>query len=59
VTATTDLHLTDNQAQLLLAELDRIIENDRYPALAAHPGAARGPRAAEDSMGRRIAAGFN
>lgn len=26
-----DLHLTDNQAQLLLPELDRIIENDRYP----------------------------
>ena len=28
---TMDLHLTDNQAQLLLAELDRIIENGRYP----------------------------
>ena len=26
-----DLRLTDEQADLLLAELDRIIENDRYP----------------------------
>ena len=26
-----DLHLSDEQADLLLAELDRIIENDRYP----------------------------
>jgi hypothetical protein len=26
-----DLHLTDEQAALLLAALDRIIENDRYP----------------------------
>ena len=26
-----DLHLTDGQAELLLAELDRIIEDDRYP----------------------------
>lgn len=26
-----DLHLTDEQAALLLAELDRIIEGDRYP----------------------------
>jgi hypothetical protein len=26
-----DLHLTDDQAELLLAELDRIIEDDRYP----------------------------
>jgi hypothetical protein len=26
-----DLHLTDDQAELLIAELDRIIENDRYP----------------------------
>ena len=26
-----DLRLTDEQAALLLAELDRIIENDRYP----------------------------
>ena len=26
-----DLHLTDEQAELLVAELDRIIENDRYP----------------------------
>jgi hypothetical protein len=26
-----DLHLTDEQAVLLLAELDQIIENDRYP----------------------------
>ena len=25
------LHLTDEQAELLLAALDRIIENDRYP----------------------------
>jgi hypothetical protein len=25
-----DLHLTDEQLALLLAELDRIIENDRY-----------------------------
>jgi hypothetical protein len=29
-----DLHLTDEQAALLLAELDRIIENDRYPLSA-------------------------
>jgi hypothetical protein len=28
---TMDLHLTDEQAALLLAELDRIIENDRFP----------------------------
>ena len=26
-----DLHLTEKQAELLVAELDRIIENDRYP----------------------------
>jgi hypothetical protein len=26
-----DLHLTDEQAELLLAALDRLIENDRYP----------------------------
>ena len=26
-----DLHLTDEQAELLLAELDHIIDNDRYP----------------------------
>ena len=26
-----DLHLTDEQLGLLLTELDRIIENDRYP----------------------------
>ena len=26
-----DLHLTDEQAALLLAELDRIIDNDRFP----------------------------
>ena len=26
-----DLHLTDEQAELLLAELDRIIDGDRYP----------------------------
>ena len=26
-----DLHLADEQAELLLAELDRIIDNDRYP----------------------------
>ena len=26
-----DLPLTDEQAGLLLAELDRLIENDRYP----------------------------
>jgi hypothetical protein len=25
------LHLTADQAELLLAELDRIFENDRYP----------------------------
>ena len=25
------LHLTDEQVALLVAELDRIIENDRYP----------------------------
>jgi len=25
-----DLHLTDEQAELLVAELDRIIEGDRY-----------------------------
>jgi hypothetical protein len=28
---TMDLHLTDEQAELLLAALDRLIENDRYP----------------------------
>jgi hypothetical protein len=28
---TMNLHLTDDQAELLLAELDRVIENDRYP----------------------------
>ena len=26
-----DLHLTDEQVALILAELDRIIDNDRYP----------------------------
>ena len=26
-----DLHLTDEQVELLVAELDRIIDNDRYP----------------------------
>jgi hypothetical protein len=26
-----NLRLTDEQTELLLAELDRIIENDRYP----------------------------
>jgi hypothetical protein len=26
-----DLHLTDEHAELLLAALDRLIENDRYP----------------------------
>jgi hypothetical protein len=26
-----DLHLNDEPAELLVAELDRIIENDRYP----------------------------
>jgi len=26
-----DLHLTEKQAELLIAELDQIIENDRYP----------------------------
>ena len=26
-----DLHLIDEQASLLLAELDRIIDGDRYP----------------------------
>ena len=26
-----DLHLTDEQAELLLAALDRLIENGRYP----------------------------
>ena len=26
-----DLHLTDEQAELLLAALDRLIDNDRYP----------------------------
>ena len=26
-----DLHLTHDQVDLLVAELDRIIENDRYP----------------------------
>ena len=36
VTGTTfatpmDLHLTDEQAELLVAALDRIIEGDRYP----------------------------
>jgi hypothetical protein len=30
-TTTMDLHLTDEQAELLLAALDRLIENDRYP----------------------------
>jgi len=28
---TMDLHLTPEQAELLVAALDRIIENDRYP----------------------------
>ena len=26
-----DLHLTDEQVALLVTELDRIVENDRYP----------------------------
>ena len=26
-----DLHLTDEQVALLIAELDRLIDNDRYP----------------------------
>jgi hypothetical protein len=39
-----DLHLTDEQAALLLAELDRIIENDRYP-LSARVQALREIRA--------------
>jgi hypothetical protein len=29
-----DPHLTDEQAALLVAELDRIIDNDRYPLSA-------------------------
>jgi hypothetical protein len=29
-----DLHLNDEQADLLLAELDRIIDGDRYPLSA-------------------------
>ena len=29
-----DLHLTDEQAELLLAALDRLIDNDRYPLSA-------------------------
>jgi len=32
--ATMDLHLADEQAELLLAALDRLIENDRYPLSA-------------------------
>ena len=32
--ATMDLHLTDEQAAFLVAELDRSIENDRYPLSA-------------------------
>ena len=32
--ATMDLHLTDEQAELLLAALDRIIDGDRYPLSA-------------------------
>ena len=29
-----DLNLTDEQAELLIAELDRLIDNDRYPLSA-------------------------
>jgi hypothetical protein len=29
-----DLHLTDEQAELLLAALDRLIDGDRYPLSA-------------------------
>jgi hypothetical protein len=29
-----DLHLTDEQVELLVAELDRIIDGDRYPLSA-------------------------
>jgi hypothetical protein len=39
-----DLHLTDEQVELLVAELDRIIENDRYP-LSSHIRALREIRA--------------
>jgi hypothetical protein len=39
-----DLHLTDNQAQFLLAELDRIIEGDRYPLSRASGRRARSAR---------------
>jgi len=35
-----NLHLTDEQAELLCAELDRIIDGDRY-FLSPDPGAAR------------------
>ena len=31
---TTDSHLTDEQVELLVAELDRIIDGDRYPLSA-------------------------
>jgi hypothetical protein len=39
-----DLRLTDDQAALLLAELDRLIEDDRYP-LSARVRALREIRA--------------
>jgi hypothetical protein len=48
VTVTTDSHLTDEQVELLVAELDRIIAGDRYP-LSARIRALREIRAAEAS----------
>jgi hypothetical protein len=38
-----DLHLTDEQAALLVTELDHLIDNDRYPLQEAPMKPYRGP----------------
>jgi hypothetical protein len=40
---TMDLHLTDEQAALLVTELDHLIDNDRYPLQEAPMKPYRGP----------------
>jgi len=39
-----NLDLTEEETAALVTELDRIIENDRYPVLATNSDAQRNPR---------------
>jgi hypothetical protein len=50
------LDLTDDETAALTQELHDIVENDRYPVLAAHPHAEGSPRQAQAGAGPRALA---